>query len=114
MAAPPPRFPHGNLVPLLSQRNPDPEPANHLDKHKGEEDAVFKAVAAPAPGLVRRIHPVGRGMRHPATRASTTVQRGGGAEHEGIEDGTERQEEAKRSWRDEGQQLSGNEPCERY
>ena len=74
---------HG-LGPLLPQCDPDPEPANHLDKGKGEEDAVLETVAAPGGGVVRRVLGVGRRMSHAAARVRV-VEWGGGREHEGVE-----------------------------
>ena len=55
-AAPPPAGAAGQqLAALLVQRDPGPEPADRLDKDKGEEDAVLERVAAPARGRVGRV-----------------------------------------------------------
>jgi hypothetical protein len=55
-------LPDSNLVLLLTQRDPDPEPADHFNKGEGEEDAILKRVAAPGRWVVRGVVGVGRGV----------------------------------------------------
>lgn len=50
-----PPHPLYNTGSLLSQRNPHPEPGDHLDEYECEEDAILKTVAAPRCGRVGRV-----------------------------------------------------------
>ena len=52
----------GELSPLFSQGDPDPEPADHLDKDKGEENTVFEGISTPARGAIAGRRGVGRGV----------------------------------------------------
>lgn len=100
LAAPPPRLALHHLLLLLAQRDPGPQPADHLDEYEGEEDAVLEEVAAPRGGCVRGAPAVGGGRGGPAAGGGVGAVEGrGGAEEEGVEQEEEGQEEAEGCWR---------------
>lgn len=47
--------PHDQVVPLLPQGNPDPEPAYHLQEEESEEDAVLQHITTPGARDVVRV-----------------------------------------------------------
>lgn len=95
-ASPRLRLPDQDLAALLAERDPDPKPADHLDKHEGEEDAVLEAVTAPAGGPVagRRMG-VGGWVCQVRRRRGGAVERRRGGEEEGVEEEEEGDEEAE-------------------
>lgn len=58
----PPHAIHNTLL-LFPQRNPHPEPGNHLDKDERKKDAILKGVAAPGGWLVGRVVAAAREVR---------------------------------------------------
>lgn len=56
-----------NTRSLFPQRDPNPEPSNHLDKGECEEDAVLQPIASPSRSLVRRVVPT------PSTVSGTAI-----------------------------------------
>lgn len=83
-----------NLMALLAQRDPDPEPKGGLDKHDGKHDAVLEALAAPGSRRVVRVVGVGAGVGHVAARAAAAKERRAGGEEERVCESGEGEEEA--------------------
>lgn len=81
--------------PLVAQRDPQREPADHLDEHEGEEDPILEAVAAPAGGNIAR----GPGVRVRVGGVAPCLWVGvdwrGGAEGEGVGQEDQGDEEAE-------------------
>lgn len=96
--APPLRLLHQNLPRLLLDRDPDPQPANHLDKNKNEEDAVLQPIPAPPRRRVAGAGATDGRRSHPAA-ALVAVEGRRRAEQEGVAQQQQREEEAQRRLR---------------
>ena len=87
------------LAHFLAERNPNPEPGDHLDEHKGEEDAVLEVVTAPRGRGIGRVVRVRGGMVGEAVARRRVVQGRGGTEQEGVDEEEQGDEEADGRWR---------------
>lgn len=82
---------HG--VPFLPEGDPHPEPRDHLDEYKGEEDPVLETVAAPGGGVVGGI--VSAGVGDAAAGGAGRVEGRRRARQEGVGYEAEGEDEAE-------------------
>lgn len=88
--------PSYHLLPLLPERYPDPEPANHLDKGKSEHDTVLEPVTTPTGGGVSLVRHMGGRRVRKVVRTVGAGKGRRGTEDDRVEDETEREEKSER------------------